>query len=313
MSMSFSEISNKSFDVPLNELDLPKIISSPEERPLKEVVDQLRESKMGSMALIDSQKKLSGIITERDILFRVLGKFDNWEEVPTSQFMTKNPFTYTLENTVSECIKIVSRKEFRHIPVVDESGLPIHMISVNDLMRFVVKQFPDVISPFGTVTDWSFIRVDDYGEDYSSGTERKGQISSSIFMTHLTRVVGKPAVYIDVETSLNEVLSVMQERRVGSILLLEYGTKLKGILTERDFLFKISNEVDFNKNDHLAKEFMTSDPHTLLGKHYIAHAINNMSKFRYRNTIVVDEDRFPIGVVGILDIFKYIADYLFAE
>lgn len=75
-------------------------------------------------------------------------------------------------------------------------------------------------------------------------------------------------------------------------------------------MFKIFGKIRLDEGPVPVKDFMTRNPHTLLSKHFIAYAINNMFTFHYRNIVVVDEDRVPVAVVGLLDIFKYLADFL---
>ena len=102
----------------------------------------------------------------------------------------------------------------------------------------------------------------------------------------------------------------MQKNKVGSLLIMEYETKILGIVTERDLLLKYFGKISFGENRSV-KEFMTANPHLLLHRHYLAHAINNMFKFKYRNIIVVNEDKFPIALVSLLEVFRYISLHLF--
>jgi CBS domain-containing protein len=93
---------------------------------------------------------------------------------------------------------------------------------------------------------------------------------------------------------------------------MEYETSIRGIITERDLLFKVYDQPGVSAESPV-REFMTASPHLLLSKHYLAHAINNMFHFGYRNTIVVNEDRYPESIVTLLEIFKFMAFHFYAD
>ena len=129
-------------------------------------------------------------------------------------------------------------------------------------------------------------------------------------MTPLQKSIQQDAVRIDMNKSLEDTLKKMQENKVGAILVTEYETTLRGIITERDFLLKIYGKVDLKNK---VKDYMTPNPHTLLNRHIFAHAINNMFHCNYRNIIMVNEDRYPLAIVSLFDLFKYISRQMYPE
>jgi CBS domain-containing protein len=314
LKTGMKEIDNNAFDVPLSELGLPPLISLSSTVMILDVLNILQEKKMGSLTFIE-EDKLVGILTEKDLLLRVVGKIENWRDLPASGVMTKDPLSITLDHTVAEAIKMMSKMEFRHVPIVDDEGRPIHMVSVTDILKFIIKFFPDFVEKQGTVVDWDIFSFEDFGEDFSiSPPSDKGKVSGSIFMTPLKRIRNQSAPCLDHQLPLSEVLEYMQERRLSSLIITEYDSKIKGVFTERDLLMKVlSSEVKVDLTKILVCDVMTKDPHMLSYKHYLCHGINNMFTFKYRNLIVVDEDRFPIAIIRLLDILKYIASYLFHE
>ncbi len=307
----FEEVEKEKFSVPISSLNLPSLVTMDENQTLAEVHHTLHSNKFGAIVLT-SNDCLSGILTERDFLLKVWGKYDNWKEVKASEVMTKNPLAMKPTDKVSDCIKIVSRKKFRHLPVVDEQGKPIHMISIKDLLSFIVDFFPKNVSSHGTLIDWEFLQVEDYGENFSFFSKDNDKFSGNIFKTALKRVIDNPPLTVDINKSVDYMIEQMQQRRVGTVLVTEYSTELKGIITERDVLFKIMKDFDSEGKSHVKSisDYMTANPHRLLYKHYLAHAINNMFRYKYRNIIVVDEDKVPLGIVGLLDIFVYIEGYM---
>jgi len=84
---------------------------------------------------------------------------------------------------------------------------------------------------------------------------------------------------------------------------------LKGIITERDILKKVFGKHEIGSQIP-AKNFMTPNPDTLLERHVMSYAINNMFEGSYRNIILVDEERIPISYVSLVDIIKVVSDSL---
>lgn len=305
------EVEKERFNVPISELNLPSLISVEETKTLLEIYEILSTNKFGAIVLTNNSK-LSGILTERDFLTKVWGKFDNWREVPASEVMTKEPKCLKLNNPISECIKFVSKKRVRHLPIIDDQGKPIHMVSIKDLLGYIVQFFPKTVTDYGSLTEWEYLQVEDYGEDFSFFSSDEQKFSGNIFKTALKRVLDNPPIRIDINSDVQTMISAMQKEKVGTALIMEYDTELRGIITERDILFKIIKDYESEDKNQLKTlaEYMTPHPHQLLYKHYLAYAINNMFQFHYRNIIVVDEDHVPLGVVSLLDIFSYIEGYM---
>lgn len=307
-----SLIERSDFEKPLSVMNLPKPFMLSEEVPLLEVIEFLQEKKIGCL-LLHRDNILSGVITERDFLLKIVGVVDDWRERPVKDFMTPNPSSLTDDAMVIDAIEMVAKEQFRHIPVMDKEGHACAIISVKDLLSFMVNFFGDTITDLGVMTEWSYNNTINYGENYSSVIDGKEElISSSIFFVHLKRIIRHQAICMDMNLTVQDAIKRMQEKKVGSILLMEYETKVKGIITERDVLTKFLGKMNY-KDEMPVTDFMTENPHLLLHRHTLAHAVNNMFKFRYRNTIVVNEDRYPLALIGLLEVFRYISLHLFKD
>lgn len=86
--------------------------------------------------------KLVGIFTERDVLFRIVDKGRNPAALPIGEVMTPNPETLSVHATVAYVLNKMSVGGFRHIPVVDDEHRPTVVISVRDVVTFLVDAFP---------------------------------------------------------------------------------------------------------------------------------------------------------------------------
>jgi CBS domain-containing protein len=86
--------------------------------------------------------KLTGIFTERDVLFRIVDKGRNPAALPIGEVMSPDPETLSLKATVAYVLNKMAVGGFRHVPVVDDEHRPACVISVTDVVQFLVDAFP---------------------------------------------------------------------------------------------------------------------------------------------------------------------------
>ena len=123
-------------------------------------------------------------------------------------------------------------------------------------------------------------------------------------------VLSKPTI-IDLGTNLRHVLDGMQKNKINCILTLKDGI-LGGILTERDILLKVTGK-GFDLDLTTIDEFITHNPETVTPDDPLAYALNKMYVGGFRNVPVVNDELFPIGIIGISDIISSIADYFHGD
>lgn len=90
--------------------------------------------KCGALLVCHERKKnsLTGIITERDLTFRVIPYGLDPKETEVSEIMTKNPDTIAPNKTTIDAIKIMKSKGFRHLPVIEKNKI-VGILSMRDL------------------------------------------------------------------------------------------------------------------------------------------------------------------------------------
>ncbi len=86
--------------------------------------------------------KITGIFTERDVLFRVVDRGRNPAALPIGEVMTPDPETLSVRSSVALALNLMSVGGFRHIPVVDDEHRPVFAIRVRDVVEFIVEAFP---------------------------------------------------------------------------------------------------------------------------------------------------------------------------
>jgi CBS domain-containing protein len=125
----------------------------PTQRPLTlsldssvtEAVRAMQREHRGCVLVTDDgtpDSKLTGIFTERDVLFRIVDRGRNPASLPLGEVMTPDPETLSVHATVAYVLNKMSVGGFRHIPVVDDEHRPYGVISVRDVVTFLVDAFP---------------------------------------------------------------------------------------------------------------------------------------------------------------------------
>lgn len=130
------------FHRPLAQLNARRAVFADPDLPTSEVI-LLMKTKDEPCILVGSSDALQGVITERDILVKVAGKPEAVSQ-PVSAHMTADPVTLSSEASVGDALQAMAEGGYRHIPVTDD-GKVARLVSVTDLIDFLVIHFPDAI------------------------------------------------------------------------------------------------------------------------------------------------------------------------
>jgi CBS domain-containing protein len=107
------------------------------EDPVLEAIRQMAEHHVGAL-LVMKGAQLQGIISERDYARKVILHGRSSAETPIWQIMSSPVITVTPEQTVQDCMKLMTDRRVRHLPVV-ERGEVVGMISIGDLVKAVME------------------------------------------------------------------------------------------------------------------------------------------------------------------------------
>jgi CBS domain-containing protein len=92
-----------------------------------------------SALLITENEKLVGIFTERDYARKVILKGKTSLETQINEVMTENPITVSPNSTVDDCMRLMTNKFIRHLPVLDNDNL-IGIISIGDVVKYIIEE-----------------------------------------------------------------------------------------------------------------------------------------------------------------------------
>lgn len=104
---------------------------------------------IGSVVIAGDDRKVVGIVTERDMLRRLLGAKRDPETTLLSTIMTSEVRTASPDDDVLDWLRQMSNERFRHVPVVDADGVLLNVMSQGD---FVSYTWPELLTNFRTKT-----------------------------------------------------------------------------------------------------------------------------------------------------------------
>lgn len=141
MSTHLSEALN----APISTLGSRKPVSVPVGSRLAAAIDAMRSHHIGCVLVTDVAGKLAGLITERDLVTRVFGQAVDVDREPVEHYMTAEPETLKRQDPLAFALNRMSLGGYRHVPLVTHDGRPDGIVSVKDLVDFIVEQFPDQV------------------------------------------------------------------------------------------------------------------------------------------------------------------------
>jgi CBS domain-containing protein len=129
----------------ISSLRLGPAITVPESATLQEAVENLQRHHIGCVLVSGADGTLQGIFTERDLLNRVAGRKLDWAQCRVSDFMTRNPETLRPDDRIVWALNLMHMGGYRHVPLVDQANHPVGVISVKDIVEFIVELIPEAV------------------------------------------------------------------------------------------------------------------------------------------------------------------------
>lgn len=112
---------------------------------VREAVNIMSEKNFGAIIITDKDQKVEGILTERDLMRRLLYNKKDADKTKISEIMTKDVLVAQEDDNLLDWLRIMSNERFRHLPIVDKDGKLVNLMSQGDFVSYTWPELFDRI------------------------------------------------------------------------------------------------------------------------------------------------------------------------
>ena len=108
------------------------------DKSIFDALEMMADKNVSGLLVLESGK-LVGIFTERDYARKLILKGKSSKKTKVSDLMTKNILYVGSKNTIEDCMKLMTGKRVRHLPVID-TGRLIGIVTIGDLVKQIISE-----------------------------------------------------------------------------------------------------------------------------------------------------------------------------
>jgi CBS domain-containing protein len=107
--------------------------------PVLEALQLMCDKNCGAVLVLQEQRLL-GILSERDYARKIVLQGKSSRNTPVEEIMSQRVVCIKPSHTVDECMALMTEKRIRHLPVMDDEGLLVGLISIGDVVKEVISE-----------------------------------------------------------------------------------------------------------------------------------------------------------------------------
>lgn len=122
----------------------PGVYATPPETSVLDALQVMMDKNISAL-LVTENDSLLGIFTERDYARKIVLHGKSSKDTLIKEVMTSNPTTITMNETIENCMEMMTNNHFRHLPVMEGNKI-IGMLSIGDLVKYIIEDQKQIIS-----------------------------------------------------------------------------------------------------------------------------------------------------------------------
>ncbi|HEY2330192.1 MAG TPA: CBS domain-containing protein [Verrucomicrobiae bacterium] len=103
-----------------------------------DAIKLMAEKNIGALLVLAADGRLAGLFTERDYTRKVALHGKSSKETRVREIIASQIVTVTMEDTVEDCMRLMTEKRVRHLPVI-EGAKVVGIISIGDLVNWIIS------------------------------------------------------------------------------------------------------------------------------------------------------------------------------
>jgi CBS domain-containing protein len=133
-------LSRDSFLLPIGQLLSKGALTVDVDDTVAHAMAKMRETEYGAV-VVTRAGAVAGLLTERELVCNVVGVIDRYETCKVQTVMVVDPVTLRAEDPILYALHNMQAGGYRHIPIVDAALQPVSIVSLKDVLRFVLSYF----------------------------------------------------------------------------------------------------------------------------------------------------------------------------
>ncbi len=123
----------------IREVDVAEVNES-----VQTAAQRMNSRNVGTLVVLDKEKRPVGMLTDRDLAVRVLAKASDPIQTTVSEVMTQSLRTVSENTPIEDALRAMRLGRCRRLPVVDSTGKLVGLLSVDDIMDLLISEFRDI-------------------------------------------------------------------------------------------------------------------------------------------------------------------------
>jgi CBS domain-containing protein len=128
----------------IKQLDLSAYCIVTADTSVRLTVERMKTMGQNCAFVVGAATQLIGILTDRDVLKKVVANKASWDE-PVKSVMTPSPDTLPQGASTNQALRLMQEHHCRNVPVVDEKGVPVGNVTHYAILRYLCDHFPEAV------------------------------------------------------------------------------------------------------------------------------------------------------------------------